>query len=48
MTMHALNYKALQQIRFMGLNDATVNTKEWAIRLMANVVDFAEQRETCG
>ena len=48
MTMHALNYKALQQIRFLGLNDPTVSTKEWAIRLMANVVDFAEQRETCG
>ena len=43
--MRAFNVKALQQLRFMGLNDTQVISKEWAIRLMANVVDFGEQRE---
>lgn len=42
MTMHALNFKALQQIRFLGLNDPTVSSKEWAIRIMARIVDMGD------
>lgn len=45
MAMRAYNFKALQQFRFMGLTDPTVHTKEWAVRLMANLVDFAELKE---
>ena len=38
MTMHALNFKALQQIRYLGLSDKAVQTKEWALRLMINTL----------
>jgi len=48
MAMHAFNLKALQQLRFLGLTDPQVNTKEWAVRLMANQVDFGELKETSG
>ncbi len=45
MSMRALNLKALQQIRFLGLNDPTIATKDWAIRIMINVVDMEEKQE---
>ena len=45
MAMHALNLKALHKLRFMGLNDPGVHTKEWALRLMANLLDKGEENE---
>ena len=38
MALHALNLTALQMGRFLGLQDV----KEWAIRLMANVVSMGQ------
>lgn len=45
MSMRALNLKALQQIRFLGLNDPSIASKDWAIRIMINVVDMEEKQE---
>ena len=46
MAMRALNLKALQQTRFVGLNDASIASKDWAIRIMVNVVDMADKHES--
>ena len=39
MALHALNLQALQLGRYLGLQEV----KEWAIRLMANVVSLGQQ-----
>jgi len=44
-TMRAFSLLALQQIRYLGLSDPQTSNKEWAIRIMANVLDFGAQRE---
>ena len=47
MTMRALNVMALTQGRFIGLNDPQVSNKEWAIRIMAKIIDKGQHDEVC-
>jgi hypothetical protein len=46
MSMRALNLMALKQIRFMGLTDRSIGSKDWAIRIMVNVVDMGDRQES--
>ena len=43
MALSALNFLAVRQNCFMGLE---ADAKEWSLRLMANAVDFGENKET--
>ena len=46
MSMRALNLMALKRIRFMGLTDRSIGSKDWAIRIMVNVVDMGDRQES--
>ena len=45
MSMSAFNFLAVRQGCYMGLNGEAANGKEWAMRIIWNVVNFGEKKE---
>ena len=45
MSMNAFNFLAVKDGCYMGLQGDMVNGKEWAMRIMGNVINFGERKE---
>ena len=45
MSMCTFNFMAVKEGCYMGLHGEAVNGKEWAIRIMGNIITFGEKKE---
>ena len=43
--MCTFNFMAVKEGCYMGLHGEAVNGKEWAIRIMGNIITFGEKKE---